>query len=176
MTEPPLSVSVVIPCGRPDHIGDCVESVWAAKGARDVEVVVVTPDAEFIPIDLRERVVIVPVDELYAPGRMRNIGVTRATGDVLVFLDDDCRCPEGWIDEMVDALIFRSRSGWSGVVCVRFLRLSGGERRTSLCLVLIRRHGRGISIWGPPPSRLIKSALWTPTGLMNRCWPRRTGT
>ena len=114
MTEPPLSVSVVIPCGRPDHIGDCVESVWAAKGARDVEVVVVTPDAEFIPSGLRERVVIVPVDELYAPGRMRNIGVTRATGDVLVFLDDDCRCPEGWIDEMVDALVFRSEVGMVG--------------------------------------------------------------
>jgi cellulose synthase/poly-beta-1,6-N-acetylglucosamine synthase-like glycosyltransferase len=91
-----MNVSVVIPCGRPDRISALAASL-AAQTQPPHEILVVCAVA--VPAVDGLRLVSVPT--LYPPGRMRNIGAAVASGDVLLFLDDDCIPPPNWINDLL---------------------------------------------------------------------------
>ena len=83
------------------------------------EVVLVTPFAEQAKHFFSQSVRIVEAEELYPPGRMRNIGAQEAQGDVLAFIDDDCVPPIEWLEYMIKKLQEGNNRGAVGcrVVC-----------------------------------------------------------
>ena len=98
------SVSVIIPFTRPDTVGNAIESVLSQDYPSDkVEIIVVgkgsTKLAERWP-----QISPIDVDPISQPGRARNMGAQKASGDVLIFLDDDCEAQEGWLGENVAEL------------------------------------------------------------------------
>jgi len=91
------SVSVVIPFSKPEAVGNAIESVLAQDYPSElVEIIVVGKGSS----NLREKwPQLIAIDEgpIYEPGRARNLGASKASGQVLLFLDDDCEAQEGWI-------------------------------------------------------------------------------
>lgn len=101
-------LSVIVPTrDRPAALRACLESIVTQPGAADTLEVIVVDDGGAIPaseatggfgprLGLRHH-----RQENAGPAAARNAGARLATGDWLVFLDDDC-CPEpGWLEALV---------------------------------------------------------------------------
>lgn len=99
------SVSVVILGTRRRELERCLEALRAARPPRPREVFVVLNGGSELSLgDLlpwRERL---PLEVIAMPaatlGRARNAAVRLARGEVLVFLDDDARVPEGFFEAL----------------------------------------------------------------------------
>jgi len=101
MPERNITVSVIIPCGRPEFLGKIMPSLNAQDFPRDCfEVLVVVPD-QAGAVSSAGADVVVRSSALFPPGRMRNIGIEKAQGRYLCFLDDDCIPPLDWISRNV---------------------------------------------------------------------------
>lgn len=91
----PLRFSVVIPTlGRLGPLKDTLESVLACEPAPD-EVIVVDADPERSAVALAEEVGVRGLASERGMTRQRNLGLAKATGDVVVFLDDDVEVDAG---------------------------------------------------------------------------------
>jgi GT2 family glycosyltransferase len=103
---PTLSLSVVIPTyRRPRGLDRLLESlVPSAASEAFLEAIVVNDgghDEAYATIVARHAWVTYLVAERNAgPGAARNLGAARAYGDFLVFIDDDCVAPPGWLDRL----------------------------------------------------------------------------
>jgi GT2 family glycosyltransferase len=101
--------SVIIPtCNEGEMLAMTVESVLAAAGHRPFEVVVVDDgstdgSADRYRGDARPGVRVLEGGGLGVAGA-RNLGVERARGDQLVFLDAHCTVSPAWLDELAEAL------------------------------------------------------------------------
>ena len=100
MTDP--TCTFVIPThNRPRQLSDCLDAVAALDYPRElVDVIVVgdgygpvghRPDATFIHQDPR------------GPSPARNEGVCAASGDLIAFMDDDCRPARDWLRRLVES-------------------------------------------------------------------------
>jgi glycosyltransferase involved in cell wall biosynthesis len=101
-----MKISVVIPAfdagaTLPAVLDAAVPQVLASRG----EIVVVESSGDTaLRAAIAERWPVVDVlamAERTLPGRARNLGVARTSGDVLVFLDADCTPRPGWLDALV---------------------------------------------------------------------------
>jgi MoaA/NifB/PqqE/SkfB family radical SAM enzyme len=99
MEETLKTVSVIIPFSKPETVGNAIESVLNQDYPEELlEIIVVGKGSE----DLLEKwAQIIAVDEgpIRQPGRARNLGAAMASGEILLFLDDDCEAQENWIRE-----------------------------------------------------------------------------
>ncbi len=99
LVPPPATaptVSVVVPYyEQADDLDRLLAAVGVQRGPADIREVVVVDDGSPRPPEVPDAVGGIPVvllrqaDEGIRPAAARNLGVTRATGDVLVFLDGD---------------------------------------------------------------------------------------
>ena len=101
-----LLASVIIPTkDRPELLLRCVEAVLAQEVEVDFEVLVVNdagcPVSTFIRSQLR---VIVIEGPGRGPAAARNAGLAEASGDIVLFTDDDAVPQEGWIRAALSAL------------------------------------------------------------------------
>ncbi|HVD61802.1 MAG TPA: glycosyltransferase family A protein [Gemmatimonadaceae bacterium] len=103
----PPRVSIIIPAYESSStIADCLRGL-KAQTFRDFEVIVVNSsqeretrrilDSEF-PDAIFEQ-----VDHRLLPHAARNVGASRARGEVLVFSDPDCRAHPDWLERLVAA-------------------------------------------------------------------------
>lgn len=103
--ERPLPrVSVIIPCyNSSESLASCLEALSSCGAPQMPEVVVVeSGDPGYVP-ELAERFpgvkFVLPGRRLYS-GQARNVGVRRSQGQVLLFVDSDCRPEPGWLDSL----------------------------------------------------------------------------
>ncbi len=123
MSEIPLRVSVIVPthnrgiliCDNIDTLlaqdYESFEILYVNDGSTDETAEILHNYQEYAPKFFRA----VHIDNM-GPGPARNAGVKLATGDVLLFTDDDVLVPEDWITGMVAAFQQHKRRPVSGRV------------------------------------------------------------
>jgi MoaA/NifB/PqqE/SkfB family radical SAM enzyme/GT2 family glycosyltransferase len=92
-------VSVVIPISRKDRASEAIQSVLSQDYPQElIDIIAVGKGSRL----LKERwpmIQAVDVGPILQPGKARNLGAVRATGEVIIFLDDDCEAQPGWVEE-----------------------------------------------------------------------------
>lgn len=114
-------VSVVIPThNRAPILRECLDSVLA-QSFESYEVIVVNDASTDATRQILKRYrqthggrIQVVRGSYGAPGLTRNAGAARASGNYLLFTDDDCRVPKHWIETMLETLHRRGADALSG--------------------------------------------------------------
>jgi GT2 family glycosyltransferase len=108
-----LPVSVVIPTvGRPELVGGAVRSILAGDDV-PAEIIVVDQSREgLMPLDGA----VVVRSATRGLSAARNLGARRATGEVVVFCDDDLRVTPGWLAALVSPALAADRVVTTGRV------------------------------------------------------------
>lgn len=97
-------VSVVIPHSKEDTVGATIESVQSQGFlAEQVEIIVVGKGNSWLQASYPD-VKVVDTHQKLLPGKARNAGAAIATGDYLLFIDDDCEAQPGWISSNLEEL------------------------------------------------------------------------
>jgi len=106
-----MKVSVVIPFrNRTPAVDECIESV-KKQGYRNVEIIAVSDKAR-----LEERGVISLTDpSCEGVGAKRNLGVKKATGEIIFFLDSDCIVKRDAISKLVKTFREQDADAVSGM-------------------------------------------------------------
>src|SRR5262245_33971788 len=99
-----MLISVIIPhLNQEDYLRIGLEALHAQRGVtRDVEIIVVDNGSARLPEAVcsawpHVRLVSEPVP---GPGPARNRGIRDARGDILAFIDADCRADPRWLAEI----------------------------------------------------------------------------
>jgi MoaA/NifB/PqqE/SkfB family radical SAM enzyme len=109
-------VSVIIPFTKPATVEQAVESVLLQDYPKErLEIIVVGQTSS----SLARRfpgLVLIDTGPIKQPGKARNLGANRATGEFLLFLDDDCEAQPGWVRESLKELENPHVGAVSGVI------------------------------------------------------------
>jgi GT2 family glycosyltransferase len=101
MTPDPSLISVIIPhMNQPEALGVGLAALAAQVGVRRrVEIIVVDNGSRVMPHEVVGRWPGVTLlhEPVPGPGPARNLGVSRASGAILAFIDADCRADLGWL-------------------------------------------------------------------------------
>lgn len=104
---PPI-LSVVIPCyNSAKTIEACLASLERQKKTLPYEIIVVDSSTDQTPTLIREkfpRVKLIHLDQQVYPGAGRNIGVNKARGEIIAFIDSDCVATEDWLRKGLEAI------------------------------------------------------------------------
>lgn len=99
----PVSV-VVATFDRPAQLRTCLKSLLSQQSRRPLEIIVVdnNPGSRLTPAVTADfpGVIVIPEDRAglsYA----RNKGITRSTGEIIVFTDDDVTMPPDWLEKLL---------------------------------------------------------------------------
>jgi len=93
------TVSVIIPFSKPETVGNAIRSVLDQDYPEELlEIIVVGKGSEEL-LDKWPQVIALDEGPIKQPGRARNLGAAKASGEILLFLDDDCEVQENWIQE-----------------------------------------------------------------------------
>jgi glycosyltransferase involved in cell wall biosynthesis len=98
------AVSIIIPTrGRPRYLDVALESVAPQAARVGAEVVVVSDGPNELTASVAERhgARFLALPEPRGLNAVRNAGIEAATGDLLVFVDDDVRAPDGWLGALL---------------------------------------------------------------------------
>ncbi len=117
MFSPDRTISVIIPSARPDRVVCTIDGLLSQTSATDIlEILVVTPqyNSNIIELQKNPKVNIVTVEELYPPGKMRNIGARSAAGNYFAFIDDDCIPEDTWLEIMIEEISLHPDVGMIG--------------------------------------------------------------
>ena len=128
-----ISFSVVIPTkSRPEPLARTLESLWATQPRPD-EVLVIDADeqssAREVVVGLQDGTL--PIHYIHTEPsltKQRNIGIDRATGDVVVFLDDDVSLPSDLFAKLGAGVRDPSVAGATGWVVEPHRERRGGPR------------------------------------------------
>lgn len=94
-----MKISVVIPhLNQEAFLAECLQSIVTGDRPPD-EIIVVDNGSVVLPSKTCARFpnVTLLVESTPGPGPARNAGVAASTGDVVAFIDADCRAHRGWI-------------------------------------------------------------------------------
>jgi MoaA/NifB/PqqE/SkfB family radical SAM enzyme len=160
--KPQWSVSVVIPFTRRTSIGAAIESIRSQRFPMEsVEIIVVGKGGGQLSNQWPD---VIGVDTLTAvhPGKARNLGAAKASGEILMFLDDDCEADPDWIQEAFLELEDPSVGAASGMIAGKstgFIARSVDFANFGQCQTSVRTEGR---LW--TASFAIKKRLFDQLG------------
>jgi glycosyltransferase involved in cell wall biosynthesis len=101
-------ISVIIPhLNQPDGLDACLSSLDAQSLSRDFFDVVVVDNGSASPpteVIARHPGVRLLQEATPGPGPARNTGVTATTGEILAFIDADCRAHPDWLRNLLQGL------------------------------------------------------------------------
>jgi len=113
-------VSIIIPVrNRPDDIASCLQSLQELNYPGDkVEIIVVDDASTDHTPDMASRfgVRLIPLKQHKQAAYCRNLAARHSRGDLLAFIDSDCRCDPEWLRELVPAFKDRTVAAVGGVV------------------------------------------------------------
>jgi CDP-glycerol glycerophosphotransferase len=174
--EPPL-ISVVLPVyGVWDYLSECLDSLLGhparpAPGDPPIEVIAVddaSPDGSGRLLDARAsldpRLTVVHLASNAGPGNARNVGLARATGSYVWFVDGDDLLPAGALSLVADRL----RRDWPDVLLIDYQeRYPGGRSSPSPGRSLLRAAPPGTFSLADMP-RLIDLTMTSWSKLLRR--------
>ncbi|MDQ6773094.1 MAG: mycofactocin biosynthesis glycosyltransferase MftF [Candidatus Dormibacteraeota bacterium] len=103
--EPPPVVSVIVPVRDRGHeLGACLRSLRALDYPADRLEILVVDDASAEPVAAASGVRVLRRERPGGPAAARNQGAAAARGEVLAFLDSDCRAAEDWLRRLIPEL------------------------------------------------------------------------
>ena len=95
-------VSIIVPVARAELGAHAVESLSKQHYSGEIEIIVVGAAAD--ELARTWPVISAHSGPIRDPGKARNFGAAMATGDIVLFLDDDCTVNEQWVALNVWAL------------------------------------------------------------------------
>jgi len=95
-----IKFSIIIPVRKINEFLKENISYLKKLSYKNFEVVIVTDEQEYYQFE-DERFILVPSGPI-GPGEKRNLGASKAMGDVLAFLDDDAYPREDWLDRAAE--------------------------------------------------------------------------
>ncbi len=95
-------VSIIIPASRLEKAEQALEALNQQQYAGKLEILMVGPPAR--QLGTRWPIRVIHAEAVYKPGKARNLGAAQASGDVLLFLDDDMLVTTNWVAQNVQAL------------------------------------------------------------------------
>ena len=99
-----MRVSVVVPAfQRPDRLRVCLSSLLSQTGLAEPPEIIVVDDGSQEPLGAPRGVQLLRQNN-QGPAAARNAGIAAATGDVIMFTDDDCIPARDWVVQMVEWL------------------------------------------------------------------------
>ena len=102
-----IFLSIVIPSYNSEKcISQCLASLRQQTQRDDVEVIVVDSSPEDISDFIHEKFPFVRVTHLNErtfPGTARTVGIAKAHGSRIAFIDTDCRAGDSWVDRIIAA-------------------------------------------------------------------------
>ena len=110
------TVSVIIPFSKPATVGNAIESVLAQDYPAELVQIIVVGKGSSKPRETWPQIIAIDEGPIYEPGRARNLGAGQASGEVLLFLDDDCEAQGGWIRENLAELESEQVGAVSGMI------------------------------------------------------------
>lgn len=98
-------ISIVIPVrNRPLDIDDCLKSIEKLDYPQEkIEIIVVDDASTDHTVNVIRSHGVKPVCNIFplGPGACRNLGVNKASGEIIAFLDSDCTVSSNWLQEIV---------------------------------------------------------------------------
>lgn len=97
------SLSVIIPCfNEEEYIGRTIDSVKAQRYHGEYEIIVVDNDStdDTVRIIMDKGISLVRAKRR-GPAPVKNEGIKKAKGDIIVFIDGDCIAAKDWLSKMV---------------------------------------------------------------------------
>lgn len=110
-----MKLSFIIPAyNEANYIEDCLSSIFSLQNLPDFEVIVADNNstdrtAEVVQTRFPEAKLV--SEKLKGPAAARNAGARAARGELLAFIDADCRLPQKWWDE-----VGKGFAKWPGLV------------------------------------------------------------
>ena len=115
--EPEIAqVSVIIPYTRRPQIESVLRAIIdQTHSVGKIEVIVVGQGSRELEANWPS-IRSIDLGPIFRPGKARNLGAAAATGDVLLFLDDDCIPESNWIEANLAALADESIGAVGGMI------------------------------------------------------------
>ncbi len=107
-------VSIIIPTyNRPEALRNCIRALQRQTYASEDFEVLVVDDGSTPPVDAAKltdhectsasNMHVRVIRQVNAgPAAARNVGVQKARGELVVFIDDDCLAEEGWLEKLIE--------------------------------------------------------------------------
>ncbi len=95
-------VSVIIPSSRLEKAEQALEALSQQQYMGKLEILVVGPPAR--QLETSWPIHVIHPEAVYRPGKARNLGAAQASGEILLFLDDDMLVAADWVKRNVQAL------------------------------------------------------------------------
>jgi len=100
-------ISVIIPSFNSEHtISRCLDSLERQTYAGNFEIIMVDSSYDKTPEIVASKypaVKVIHLDKSADPGMARNIGIGKARGDLIAFIDADCVAVPDWLERMAAA-------------------------------------------------------------------------
>ena len=98
-------ISIIAPSYNSEHtIANCLDSLINQSWTREYEIIVVDSSIDKTPEIVADYgfagITFVHLDKKTDPGTARNIGIGRAKGDVIAFIDSDCIAAPDWLERI----------------------------------------------------------------------------
>lgn len=90
-------ISIIIPSTRIRYVTKTIKSIVAQIDNYDYEIIVVGKGVSIIKNNFsNSNISFIDSDIQYSPSQSRNVGASKAKGETLLFVDDDCKTAPGW--------------------------------------------------------------------------------